>query len=334
VKSNDSAESTFLQSVIEAPYDDVPRQVYADWLEERGDSRCEFIRLNCQLFRSTDRLSPENRELQKREWQLAGEIPDRLWLRHVAIPRIDIDPTIVVEDPAERGQYFRLTNPGGALTVDHDGLGRGLRLDGKPIALVWDDREGGDGQRLWHTGETLTGLPDLKQIRAVSDGHFREDRPILDQLRSFIMCFHTGEYGVFPPHVSSFTLIRGEERNTTDFYPTDLAVIPTKPLDSLDEERIRYWRDRLYVQPAVLVLQDPEDSFAFIIDGHHKLMAYEWAIRPARFITIQQARFPDDSATGDFFGTDESARANYNQLRNELGLAQVQANPPRSTGPE
>ena len=50
---NDSAESTFLQSVIEYPYDDVPRQVYADWLEERGDPRCEFIRLNCQLFRST-----------------------------------------------------------------------------------------------------------------------------------------------------------------------------------------------------------------------------------------------------------------------------------------
>ncbi|HVK12625.1 MAG TPA: TIGR02996 domain-containing protein [Gemmataceae bacterium] len=35
----------FRRAIIEAPWDDAPRLVYADWLEERGDPRAEFIRL-------------------------------------------------------------------------------------------------------------------------------------------------------------------------------------------------------------------------------------------------------------------------------------------------
>src|SRR5262249_42576320 len=40
----------FLQAIAEAPGDDAPRLVYADWLEDRGaDDRAEFIRLQCEL---------------------------------------------------------------------------------------------------------------------------------------------------------------------------------------------------------------------------------------------------------------------------------------------
>jgi uncharacterized protein (TIGR02996 family) len=42
-------ERAFLQALIADP-DDVPsRLVYADWLEERGDARAEYLRLECQL---------------------------------------------------------------------------------------------------------------------------------------------------------------------------------------------------------------------------------------------------------------------------------------------
>src|SRR5262245_45981693 len=37
-----------LQAVIEAPDDDVPRLIYADWLEDHGETeRAEFIRMQC-----------------------------------------------------------------------------------------------------------------------------------------------------------------------------------------------------------------------------------------------------------------------------------------------
>jgi uncharacterized protein (TIGR02996 family) len=39
----------FLKRVLEQPDDDAPRLVFADWLEERGDPRGEFIRLQCAL---------------------------------------------------------------------------------------------------------------------------------------------------------------------------------------------------------------------------------------------------------------------------------------------
>jgi uncharacterized protein (TIGR02996 family) len=44
-----SSHDAFLRAVIESPDDDRPRLVYADWLDERGDPRGEFIRLQCEL---------------------------------------------------------------------------------------------------------------------------------------------------------------------------------------------------------------------------------------------------------------------------------------------
>lgn len=41
---------SFLQAIIANPADDAPRLIYADWLEEHGNSnRAEFIRIQCEL---------------------------------------------------------------------------------------------------------------------------------------------------------------------------------------------------------------------------------------------------------------------------------------------
>jgi uncharacterized protein (TIGR02996 family) len=44
-------ESAFLQAITDEPDDDLPRLVYADWLDERGDPFGEFIRLQCERAR-------------------------------------------------------------------------------------------------------------------------------------------------------------------------------------------------------------------------------------------------------------------------------------------
>ena len=44
-------EDAFLRAVLDAPGDDAPRLIYADWLTERGDPRGEFIRVQCVLAR-------------------------------------------------------------------------------------------------------------------------------------------------------------------------------------------------------------------------------------------------------------------------------------------
>ncbi|MGH7227507.1 MAG: TIGR02996 domain-containing protein, partial [Gemmataceae bacterium] len=46
-------ERVFFEAIREAPHDDAPRLIYADWLEEQGGAartaRAHFIRIQCRL---------------------------------------------------------------------------------------------------------------------------------------------------------------------------------------------------------------------------------------------------------------------------------------------
>lgn len=62
----------FLQAILAAPDDDTPRLVYADWLEERGDPRGEFIRVQIALA-DTHAPGPETMGLLVRNQTLLSE---------------------------------------------------------------------------------------------------------------------------------------------------------------------------------------------------------------------------------------------------------------------
>src|SRR6478672_7525843 len=70
-------EEAFWQSIQEAPEDDAPRLIYADWLEEQGGAaqtaRAEFIRVQCELARLPED-SDRRAALEKRE--------GALWKKH------------------------------------------------------------------------------------------------------------------------------------------------------------------------------------------------------------------------------------------------------------
>src|ERR1022692_1698756 len=59
-------EDAFLQAILAAPDDDAPRLIFADWLEERGDSRGAFIRIQCALAR-LDPADPARPDLEDEE---------------------------------------------------------------------------------------------------------------------------------------------------------------------------------------------------------------------------------------------------------------------------
>jgi uncharacterized protein (TIGR02996 family) len=46
-----SVEEGFIRAVLKAPEDEARRLVYADWLEERGDCRGEYLRVQVELLR-------------------------------------------------------------------------------------------------------------------------------------------------------------------------------------------------------------------------------------------------------------------------------------------
>ncbi len=61
-----------LKAIIQQPHDDQLRLIYADWLEEHGDPRADFIRVQLSL-KNTENGSPGYRQLKHREHQLLRE---------------------------------------------------------------------------------------------------------------------------------------------------------------------------------------------------------------------------------------------------------------------
>src|SRR4051794_29950656 len=72
-----------LQACKDEPFDDAPRQILADWLEERGDpDRAEFIRLQLRRVTLSD-LTPDGLVLATRERELTARHAAR-WLGPLA----------------------------------------------------------------------------------------------------------------------------------------------------------------------------------------------------------------------------------------------------------
>ena len=59
----------FLQAIREDPENDTPRLVFADWLQERGDPRGEFISVQCELANlAEDDPRRPDLEIQERQF--------------------------------------------------------------------------------------------------------------------------------------------------------------------------------------------------------------------------------------------------------------------------
>jgi uncharacterized protein (TIGR02996 family) len=78
----DAERQAFVEEIAAHPDDDAPRLVYADWLEERGDPQGQFIRVQCELAR-TSADSPHGRELHDQQCELLATYRDE-WVRAVS----------------------------------------------------------------------------------------------------------------------------------------------------------------------------------------------------------------------------------------------------------
>lgn len=74
-------DADFIAEIHANEHDDTPRLVYADWLEDRGDPRAEYLRLECELAG----LAPNDalwQEQHPRLLQLRESMPET-WLAEV-----------------------------------------------------------------------------------------------------------------------------------------------------------------------------------------------------------------------------------------------------------
>jgi uncharacterized protein (TIGR02996 family) len=136
-------EDAFIQAIIESPDDDVPRLVFADWLDDHGQAeRAEFIRVQVELARAAaDGLAPATRRDEllarqqellrghERQWadRLHG-VADRYWFRRGFVEDVEIDAEALL---AHSSTVFE------SAPVRHARLGGGLealaRLSASPL---------------------------------------------------------------------------------------------------------------------------------------------------------------------------------------------------------
>ena len=104
-------DDAFLEAIIDSPEDDGLRLIYADWLEEQGDPRGEFVRVQVELARLTEQ-DPRWAGLAEREAQLLDEHGWK-WLRPLKrlLPEEDCTPVF------QRGLVAEVTFWGGTGAV-------------------------------------------------------------------------------------------------------------------------------------------------------------------------------------------------------------------------
>lgn len=125
----------FLAAIVADPNNDLPRLVYADWLEEQGDrgsvARSEFIRVQCELAQLPEH-HPRAAELFDREQALLLEYDER-WRAELELGRLGFNRQSA---PFRRGflESFSVSNAS-AFVAEAQRLGcltplRGVTLHG------------------------------------------------------------------------------------------------------------------------------------------------------------------------------------------------------------
>src|SRR5262245_25234308 len=82
-----SQEQAFLDQLAAKPGDDVTRLVYADWLEERGDPRADYLRLEIELA-GVEEYEERHDPLEQRARELRAGL-DPAWVERAG-KRFDV----------------------------------------------------------------------------------------------------------------------------------------------------------------------------------------------------------------------------------------------------
>jgi hypothetical protein len=184
-----------------------------------------------------------------------------------------------------RSELSKLHQGLGLFKIVGGGFGTGLYFDGQPISIFWHDWGGSVAQYLAHV-KILNNEANLLAIRNFVEGQVAETHGLAKQIKPLFKMFESGEYQLNLLDEFSLSLwseYPGEALNQDFkedigwFYPLYPSVIATRPKRFLNHERIKFYEASLTrgQRPIVITASVIEGYARFVIDGHHKLQAYE-----------------------------------------------------------
>jgi len=194
-----------------------------------------------------------------------------------------------------RTETYTLKNGTGRIAVRGDRAACGLFLEGKPFAFNWADCAGSIGQDLCRfaaSGNRGTVL-DLAEVTAQLPA---KQEMLSSRILSLLQQFPDGVYRLSLSPMAAgenwieYEIDDGTEKDTpyphfSGYYPFADEIyggctwITTQPIDRLDEDRIAHFWYAIEKgdRPFAITAAVEGGMCEFILDGHHKLMAYAYA---------------------------------------------------------
>lgn len=151
---------------------------------------------------------------------------------------------------------------------------------GKPIAINWHDCAGSVAQYLVRAGVSDYSI-DLANLRHLLAGNLNPNLSLAPQFDLFLQLLAPGTYKLVLDSYKVSDLIepRNEwnpDKDHEHFYPDHTALVLTQPTSSLDAPTIRDYMAQIKSgkRPIALAVATEDSWCAYVIDGHHKLVAY------------------------------------------------------------
>lgn len=162
-----------------------------------------------------------------------------------------------------------------------------LYVDGQPIALHWPDFAGSVGQEFYLTEVQAPHEHQLHLTDIVADGLRVGHGLGVDDLKPLLRQFASGTYQLLLEDIErswSFEEWRGATpAHFGWYYPSDdgwrekVTLLPTQNEALIDTARVEQW-SRLIKggrRPFAITARIGDSAHEYVLDGHHKLRAYE-----------------------------------------------------------
>jgi hypothetical protein len=226
-------------------------------------------------------------------------------------------------------EIIELVTGCGLIEVRGNEFDSALFIDGKPIALNWSDCEGSVAQYMVRAG--VTDCEDkLRSLRHVVEGNLRLDISISAQVLPFLELFANGHYRLRyfeSPSDWQFAEFTTSWRATKDldhFYPVAGTLVLTQPSDALRFDRVSHHLERIHAgrHPIALTATMEGGWCDFVIDGHHKLLAYKAAKVAPSFLSVCRLDAPRLSvnAFDECSGGRHAMREQYRRVKSQFDV--------------
>ena len=148
---------------------------------------------------------------------------------------------------------------------------------GKPLAINWHDCGGSVAQYL-----VRAGVPDFEaDLRYVLEGNVAPNDTLANQFQLFLQLLAPGTYMLVFGSRKVGDLIEPAKdwdpaNDYEHFYPIEEPLILTQPTSSLERSTIREYEAKIKSgqRPIALAVAAEESWCNYVVDGHHKLVAY------------------------------------------------------------